>query len=225
MRESRQALSPAPDEEVLRLLQSRDPDGLRRLFDEHGPRVHGGLRREFGHLLDDAHIEEALSLAVHRAWRSAATFDLARGTLRSWFYVIARNCALRVLERERRERRYVLVNDWDWATHEAQAPAPPPEPARARSHAAFLATLRRCIDRLTATQRAIIEADLEAGGIADTAPLARRLETSINAVYAQRAMARRALRIALVRRGYFREFADEATSDEGEAGPRQTTLS
>lgn len=221
MLESQQAPVRGPDEEVLRLLKARNPDGLRRLLDEHGPRVNGGLRREFRNVLDDGHIDEAVCLAAHRAWRSADTFDLARGTLRSWFYVIARNCALRVLERERRERQFTLVTDWDRATYHARTRDPSQAPGRdairERSHAAFLSDLRHCIDALPRMQRAIIEADLEAGGLADAAPLSRKLGTSINAVYTQRAMARRALRMALVRRGHFQEFADTPPGERGES--------
>ena len=80
-----------------RLLAAGDPDGLRRLLVDHGGRVRGALQRAFADALDASSIDEALSQASQRAWRAGARFDPARGSLRAWFYVIALNCARRLL--------------------------------------------------------------------------------------------------------------------------------
>jgi RNA polymerase sigma-70 factor (ECF subfamily) len=184
------------DATTARLLAAGDPDGLRRLLLDHGARVRGALQRAFADALDASSIDEALSQASQRAWRSGARFDPARGSLRAWFYVIALNCARRLLECRRRQTSLAFVDDLDNAG--ARAPQRPPEPAPRPS----FDQLYRCIDALPPQQRAVILADLRADGTARTDDLAHQLGTTPNAIYVARANGRKALRRALEALGH-----------------------
>ena len=99
------------DVETVRLLVAGDGEGLRRLLCDHGARVRGTLRMDFKQVLDDAELDDALSQATLRVWQARERIDLTRGTLRAWFYSIARNRALRILEVKRRPHAPQIVGD------------------------------------------------------------------------------------------------------------------
>lgn len=186
------------DEETVRMLVVREAHGLERLLADHGARVRSLLRREFRSALDDLQVDDAISQALLRVWRAAPSCDLGRGSLVAWFTVIARNCARRILEQARRGSVESLV-----VAETAIAPAPV-EPAE--NHTPWLAMFRRCIEGLQPQQRAVLLADLAAGGAVPASELAARLGTTANSVYVSRANGRKALRIALQQRpGTLRE--------------------
>ena len=187
------------DAETVRLLQQRRPEGLRLLLESYAGKVRWFLRREFGKSFRDMEVEEVINLAAHRAWRRADTFDESRGTLRAWFYVIARNSAVEILRREERRQRPKSVEDWDRATLRVVKPDPE---ARSGVSDTFLEDLRACIDKLTPTQMSIIKADLRSGDLADANELAKSLKTTRNSIYASRSIARKTLRRELIKLGH-----------------------
>ena len=182
------------------LLLRRDPEGLRRLLADYGGKVTWWLRREFSRALGDPEVEEALYAAAHRAWTQIATHDPARGTLRGWFYTIARRSALKILQREKRQRHEPLSVEPASGIQDLLAPSDVrrPEPRDRR----FLADLEACIFLLAPMQRRVVEADLRAGGIADASELAEELGTTQNSIYVSRSNARKALRRCLAAKGH-----------------------
>ena len=185
------------------LLAAADPEGVRRLLSDHGGRVRWTLRRDFDKVLDDLEIDDALSQASHRIWRSGHRVDLERGSLRAWFYVIARNCALRLLESKRGPRALRYVDDLDTlSASQASGSAAEPNEAGAGPRDDFARALHACIAKLPSQQQAVIRADLAAGGVADTAWLVQQLGTTANALYVARANARKTLRKELAKLGY-----------------------
>jgi RNA polymerase sigma-70 factor (ECF subfamily) len=89
--------------------------------------------------------EEAVQDAFLRIWRSARSFDPARGGGRTWVYTILRNRALSLLQSE--ARYPVADDDLEW-----------PEPS---AEAAFdqlpeASALRRCLERLDLKRRAAV---------------------------------------------------------------------
>jgi RNA polymerase sigma factor (sigma-70 family) len=166
------------------------------MLTDHGNGVRWTLRKEFSKVLDELQIDDAINQATLRVWRSAHRFDPSRGTLRAWFYAVARNCAKRVLERRRRDEvRY--VDDLDSAAERIVG-----EEYTAPQQLRFAHDLRRCIDRLPPQQRAVILADLAAGGTATTEDLASELRTTRNSIYVSRTNARKSLRVALIALGH-----------------------
>jgi RNA polymerase sigma factor (sigma-70 family) len=193
---------PDRDPETIRLLRLEDPEALRRILVDHAGKVLALLRKEFHHVLDQQEIEDALSRATLRVWRAGKTYDPSRGTLAAWLYVIARNCALTVLDTKRRHSCLSFVEDMDSqaasvttaATAEMDDPQEEPN--------AFAADVRDCIESLAPQQRAVLLADLAAGGTADTEVLADQLKTTRNSIYVSRNNGRKALRKALLNRGH-----------------------
>lgn len=195
--------NPAPDDgdrDTVQLLLARDARGLTRLLEQHGARVRAALRASFGGALSDSDLDDALSTASFRAWRKVATFDPARGTLRAWFYVVCRNAAHELL-RARRRAGLELRGD---ELEQVADPASPadhaellPEPPRA-----FTEALRACVAELPRLQRLVVEADLQSDFVVDADELARRLGTTRNSVYVSRSNARKALKQALLARGF-----------------------
>ncbi|MFK7742212.1 MAG: RNA polymerase sigma factor [Planctomycetota bacterium] len=98
--------TPEPtDDEIIRSLPDRQGSGLRLLMLHHGASVQEALRKAMGSKLGDSDIDEAMSAAAFHAWRKADSYDPERGTLRAWFYVIARNAARDIL-REQESRSW-----------------------------------------------------------------------------------------------------------------------
>lgn len=202
---------PDRDAETARLLVRGDQEGLRRLLVDHGGKVKGLLRKEFAKVLDLQEIDDAASQASVRVWRSGRTLDLAKGSLAAWFFTIARNCARRLIETKRREAPFSLVENLDTAAVAraqqdgfAEA-ADGAESAGGPSPSSFVQDVRACIERLPPQQRAVVLADLAAGGTADTRELADQLRTTTNSIYVSRANGRKALRAAMVQRGHMPE--------------------
>ena len=190
------------DNATLALFVDGNPEGLRRLLLDHGGRIRWTLEVDFKRLLNRADIDDAMSQASQRVWRARQRFDPRRGTLRAWFYVIARNCALRILEAKTHsalkfvgDMNLVVSKDVPPTEREFDVPA---SPQRQR----FVHDLHRCIAALPGQQRDVILADLAAGGLADTKHLVADLDTTPASIYASRAKARAALRHALSALGH-----------------------
>lgn len=199
---------PERDPETARLLMSGDPEGVSRLLADHSSKVIGLLRKEFTKVLDLQEIEDVVSQASMRVWRAGGRYDPQRGTLSAWLYVIARNCARRMIEAKRRHATVAFVDNLDSASAAVATSAPPAfdEAAAREAESApkdkFLHDVQACIQELAPQQRAVLLADLAAGGTASTAELAEQLDTSRNSIYVSRNNGRKALRAAMLKLGH-----------------------
>jgi len=196
MPSSNRSTPPVDDRTIARQLCERDATGLRCLLAEHGGTVRRALQKTFGTMLTQIEIDEALSTASFSAWRAADTFDPDKGSLRAWFFTIARNAGNEILRA--RQRRSAEVPDQDIEQLAAPSKAAPTE----GEPSPFLGALRECIDALPRVQRRVIEADLRCGGVADAGELAAELGTSKNSIYVSRNTARKTLRRVLAERGF-----------------------
>jgi RNA polymerase sigma-70 factor (ECF subfamily) len=91
--------------------------------------------------------EEAVHDAFMRVWRSARSFDPARGEARNWLYAIVRNRALTIL---RDESRFLSTDDDD----KPDIPDLSAEEAVARLPEA--SALRRCLEKLEMRRRSAV---------------------------------------------------------------------
>ena len=206
---SASSLEPDGDAEIVRLLGARHDTGLRMLLERYGPITLSALRKSLGNSLDNAELDEAMSTASYNAWRAISTYDSSKGTLRAWFFVIARNAGRAIL-RDRQRRQWEPRGDAMALMASAATEVAGSEPTANEPHSAFLVALRQCIAKLPRIQRCVIEADLKTGDVADAAQLASDLNTSKNSIYVSRNTARKTLRRTLDEMGFGLGATDES---------------
>lgn len=76
------------DRALVARIESRDADALALLYDRHSPRLMGLAQRILG---DTGEAEEVLQEVFLYVWRSASSFDAARGTVLAWLLVVTRS--------------------------------------------------------------------------------------------------------------------------------------
>lgn len=179
------------DRAIIRRLGAGHPDGLRSLLLDYGGRVQEALRVEFPGL-DEGLLEDAMSLASQRTWRSRHRFDPKLGTLRAWLLTIARRFAQRLLARRRRDR-IVCVANLDLLPEAEVQPASGRDVTR---------DVRRCVDNLPLRQREVIQAYLAAGGTVASKVLAAEMGVADHSIRTARSRAMKRLKAALSRLGY-----------------------
>jgi DNA-directed RNA polymerase specialized sigma24 family protein len=102
------------DIDIVLMMMEGDPEGVRWLLRKYGSRVKAGLRLEFEHVLADPELDEALNWGAFRAFRAAQSYDESKGSLRGWFYTIARNAARDILRGEKRHAAGSLEQAPPW---------------------------------------------------------------------------------------------------------------
>jgi RNA polymerase sigma-70 factor, ECF subfamily len=96
------ASAPHGDAQLVHHLANGNDKGLEALYDRYGGLLYS---MAFAIVRDEADAEEIVIAAFLQAWRSAARFDPARGSVASWLSVIVRSRALDVVRsRTRRDR-------------------------------------------------------------------------------------------------------------------------
>lgn len=76
------------DRALVARIESRDADALALLYDRHSSRLLGLAQRILG---DTGEAEEVLQEVFLYVWRSASSFDAARGTVLAWLLVVTRS--------------------------------------------------------------------------------------------------------------------------------------
>ncbi len=178
--------APSEDSQILALWScGRREESLRLLLSEHGGKVRAALRRRFPSVRDEHVVLEAINDAARSVFKA---YDPAKGcSLGGWFLFIAgrRLCDLVRGERLRLEKSAPL--DYGLANDERSSPE------NRLMGEEFRAAVNRAISQLSGLERAVIEADIDAGKQARAGSLARRLKTTEQSIYAARARARRKL--------------------------------
>lgn len=226
---------PDADRDTVRLLRDRDQEGLRLLLANFGPKIKWYLRRKLN--LRGEAIQDALNRSAFRAWRSIAKFDPEKGALGSWFFRIAYNVGLSILQEQAKHRSVNAIEDWDAASFMAlhqpvqeDSAAPPAGPdgvdeavAATPKQNEFLNAFWGCVQKLTRRQRQVILADLQEGDVADAKQLAVELETSVNSIYVSRSQARKALKDGMQLLGFFLDSSG-GIGESGGSSPFQAHL-
>jgi RNA polymerase sigma-70 factor (ECF subfamily) len=96
------------DEDLMTLVERRDPDAFAILYDRHGGAAYSLAHRIVGapELAEDVTQEAFISV-----WRSGARFDATRGSVRSWTLGIVRNRAIDALRRAAAPSRKLAFDD------------------------------------------------------------------------------------------------------------------
>src|SRR5436190_18499813 len=84
------------DEDLMTLVDRKDPDAFEVFYDRHGGAAFSLAHRIVG---DRSLAEDVAQEAFLSMWRSKARFDPARGSVRSWSLGIVRNRAIDALRR------------------------------------------------------------------------------------------------------------------------------
>ena len=134
-------VSPPSDADLLERVAQGDHAAFAELYDRYAGLVHALALRI---LRERADAEEVVQDAFVQAWRQAARFDAARGSVPAWLVTIARS---RALDRRRRRGPQMLteVTENTLVTH-------PPEPQPTLGPA-----VRRVLEGLPAEQRRALE--------------------------------------------------------------------
>jgi RNA polymerase sigma-70 factor (ECF subfamily) len=154
MADTKPARMPDGDGELIRRAAAGDERAIAALYDRYGGVVYAVAFRIVGQRAD---AEEVVVEAFAQAWRDAARFEAARGSVAGWLTMIARSRALDLVRaRARRERitasaaadRFdVLPAAGDW----------PGDPSRAVDHAERRVRVREALESLSPPQRQAIE--------------------------------------------------------------------
>jgi RNA polymerase sigma-70 factor (ECF subfamily) len=144
----------APDRELVSRMATGDEQALGRLYDRHGRTFHALALAILG---EQADAEEVVADVFVQAWRTAATFDPARGSVHGWLATITRTRALDVLRRRGRRSR-ALDRVAHLSAEGGSDVAPPGEsPERSVEAGEIGRLVRQALDQLPGPQRQVIE--------------------------------------------------------------------
>jgi RNA polymerase sigma-70 factor (ECF subfamily) len=140
--ERERPVAPEADEELVAQLVRRDEQALRVLHARYAPLVFSVAAR----IVDASAAEEVAQDVFVTVWRKADTFDLQRGSFKTWILQITRHRALNEL----RKRRVRGAEDQDALAEVADEKAMPDE---AQWAAHRRAALQKAVDALPAAER------------------------------------------------------------------------
>lgn len=127
-------------------LAAGEMDAAAELYDRYAPQVFGLARRIVG---DEHDAEDVVQEVFSQAWRTAARFDEARGSVTAWLLMMTR---ARAIDKVRARRARPDVGG-ELLPDSLQA-APAPDPLAASETAALM---RAALDALPAPQRTALE--------------------------------------------------------------------
>lgn len=91
------AMQKLADEDLMTLVERKDPVAFELLYDRHGGAAYSLAHRIVG---DAQAAEDVTQEAFLSIWRSGARFDPARGSVRSWTLGVVRNRSIDALRRQ-----------------------------------------------------------------------------------------------------------------------------
>src|SRR5262249_14279116 len=131
-----------------------DEDALGRLYDRFGQAVYSLCLRI---VRDGATAEELTQEVFVRVWRSAASFQPARGRVSTWLLRIAHNLALNELRRRQSQPVVAPDMDWDAASAGLADTSDESNPVLAAGMHERAEAVRHALAQLPAPQRRAIE--------------------------------------------------------------------
>jgi RNA polymerase sigma-70 factor (ECF subfamily) len=145
------------DADLVARLALGEERALGELYDRHSA-VAYGLARAI--MRDAADAEEVVADCFAQMWRTAATFDPARGSVAAWVTTIVRTRALDLIRSQKRRAR--VLDDALMLTEEegpgaAGTPTPGDTPDRDLERAEARELVRRSLAELPAPQRRVLE--------------------------------------------------------------------
>ncbi len=145
-------VAPEPsDSELLAAMAAGDAEALRALNARYGKKLATVANR---FLADQADAEEVAADVLWQAWREAASFDRARGSVAAWLATIVRSRALdRLRARKARQAPPIQAPPGDTPSDRSGAPDPSVEVDQAERER----IVRQAIARLEVQERRALE--------------------------------------------------------------------
>jgi RNA polymerase sigma-70 factor (ECF subfamily) len=97
MRVETESLQRLADEDLMPLVEQKQPAAFEVLYDRHGGAAYSLAYRIVGHRTTAEDVTQEAFLSV---WRTGARYDRARGSVRAWLLGVVRNRAIDVLRRD-----------------------------------------------------------------------------------------------------------------------------
>ena len=188
------------DQTIIRQLKDRNEDGLRALLQVHMPRVKAALEKRYGRRIDAEEIDTVVQQLLWKLWNRPDLYEEKKGTLGPWLLRIADNATKDLIKGvgRKRLRRAMLDDAGPFEAIEAlDEKTSGPSPRQAE----WLKALDEVRRGLPPRQQEVIDADIVAGGKAESERLAERLGTSKGAVEVARSKAWSRIREEFKRRG------------------------
>lgn len=145
-------MSPAgsgPDMELIRAFAGREPGAAEELYRRFAPRVFGLGMVMLG---NPAQAEDLVQDTFVKVWRSASSYEAARGALDTWVLLIARSLAIDLLR-----RRVVEARVLGGQAHAAEETSHEPGPEERAETRDMADRARLAMAKLTREQRAALE--------------------------------------------------------------------
>lgn len=180
------------DGSLVARLAAGDERALAQLYDRLGATAYSMALAILG---DAADAEETVADAFAQVWRSAAKFDMERGSVSAWVFTITRTRALDRLRAHRRRSRLLEIAATEADDGQVLAPEPLPAADRELEREEIGARVRESLAALPEPQRKVIELAYF-GGLSQS-EIAERLREPLGTVKTRTRSALEKLRAAL----------------------------
>jgi RNA polymerase sigma-70 factor (ECF subfamily) len=97
------------DEDICRLLLSRNQDGLSGLLDRYGSLI-AYIARNAG-VSNQEDISECISDILFTVWKRIKKYDSSKSTFKTWLVIVSRGCAIDYLRKNKKYNRMVFLDD------------------------------------------------------------------------------------------------------------------
>jgi RNA polymerase sigma-70 factor, ECF subfamily len=142
------------DGELVARAARGDERAIGQLYDRYGGVLYAVAYRIVGQRAD---AEEVVLEAFAQAWRDAARFETARGSVAGWLTMIARSRALDLARSRSRRERITASAAADRPTTSPAMGEFRPDPAKALDHEERRRQVRQALETLSPPQRQAIE--------------------------------------------------------------------
>jgi RNA polymerase sigma-70 factor (ECF subfamily) len=97
------------DEDIYRLLLSRNQDGLCRLLDRYGSLI-AYIARNTG-VANEEDIAECISDIMFTIWKRIKKFDPSKSSFKTWVVIVSRGCAIDYIRKNKKNNHMVSLDD------------------------------------------------------------------------------------------------------------------
>ena len=166
------------DEITLKALEN-DESAITDILRYYAPRIERALSSKYQDILNNADIEDVISVAIMKFWDNRETYDDQKGSVRAFLYRIADNTAKDVLKhgwyKAKCMERHVDQDFLEQSLVVKNHPNQPVSNDEVPTDSKEIQALNKALATLPEVQRKVLLADAMADGTADSAELGERV--------------------------------------------------